>query len=1258
VRVLYSKYNLLSIIIILAVASSLLLPCLSKPVFAQDNPLRFENISTDQGLTQSTVNAILQDRQGFLWFATEGGVNYYDGYQFSYYQHDPDNPNSLSDNLVFTIYEDRNDNLWIGTKLGLDRLDRSTGVIIHTLMNLTNLDDANGLPVTAIDQDLSGMLWFGTDGHGLYALDLTNNHLSKFSFSPDDLRSLSSDTINTLYVSHEGDLWVGTEAGLDRFEQSSGSFIHYSQSSSNLPIQENSPVYSLFEDSEGILWIGTRNGLIQWDQTANRSNIYQHDPNIPQSLSSNVVVSIYGDSQGTLWIGTGGGLEQFDKVQDGFTHYIHDPRNSFSLSSDYVRCIYEDHSGVLWIGTSDGGLNKYARSTQKFIQYDNYPGLTNSLSDNNIWSLYEDNSNNLWIGTFFSGLNKLDLISGEVKIYQHDPSNPSSLSNNEIRAILQDQNGYIWVGTEHGGLNRFDPVTDTFLHYQHDNDDPTSLSSDNVFSLYEDHQGRLWVGTDNGGLNRFDQSSGKFIHYLHDANDPSSLSNDNVRAIYEDNTGIIWLGTFGGIDLLDEQTNQFTVYKYDPGDSAGLSNDFVATIVEDKTGTIWIGTFGGGLDRFDRTTQTFLHFTQTNGLPDDTIYGILVAENGSLWLSTNKGLSNFNPDKQTFRNYDTTDGLLGNQFNPGGYFQSENGEIFFGGVKGITAFYPLQVTDNPIPPPVVVTVFKIYNQTVQTNLAADSTIQLSYRDNFISFEFAALDYNAPQKNHYAYQLVGVDKDWVYAGTRRFASYTNLRWGDYTFMVKASNNDGIWNEQPTIVYIDITPPFWQMWWFIGGTVLLALMGVYGGYRWRVSSIEARNRELERQVEERTRESEQRSKVAQRLYDIVNKINSNASVDEVLNFIVTQADLLSETNFVALWLLKSSQGPFHLHSIRGEFPKAMLNLEMAIDEGMLGLAVKERRNIYFSDMSQVQYAMKVSGIDDKHPVYMSESNQDVLNQVLETFKAIMVVPLVTTNGIYGALEFFYPAQRNFSQEEITLASAFAEQAALAVENAILRTQSTQSAVLSERSRLARELHDSVSQLLYSVTLYAEAAAELLEEGETLTASEHLRELRDTAQEALREMRLLIFELHRPEIRKAGLTGALQARLDAVETRGGMHSELLMEGDKQPPFPIQEELYNIAHEALNNVLKHAHAKNVSIHIWFDTAGTKLKIVDDGVGFDECMKKIGGGFGIPGMYERAQSIGGSLHIESMPGKGTKIMVWVPRTAIEGPDGSTTSIN
>lgn len=424
---------------------------------------------------------------------------------------------------------------------------------------------------------------------------------------------------------------------------------------------------------------------------------------------------------------------------------------------------------------------------------------------------------------------------------------------------------------------------------------------------------------------------------------------------------------------------------------------------------------------------------------------------------------------------------------------------------------------------------------------------------------------------------------------------------------------------------------------------SLVGAIGSSKARVKDLQARNHELEKQVEELTRESEQRSKIAESLRDILNKINSRASVDEVLEFIVAQADELSETNFIALWLLESEQGPLKVHSIRGEFPEALPKVKLEIGEGMLGLALKERRNIYFEDMSQVQYASGQSGIDDNHPVYMTEPNRDIMTQVIETFKAILVVPLLTQNGIYGTLVFYYPTPREFKQEEITLASAFAEQASLAIENAMLRVQSAQAAILSERSRLARDLHDSITQLLYSVTLYAEAAAEQLDAGEIKTAVGHLRDLRDTAQEALRDMRLLIFELRPPVLDEDGLAAALRARLDAVEGRGGMHSKLHVEGVDQLSRQVQMELYNIAREALNNILKHAHANSVRIQLRFEEAVTYLEVSDDGIGFDPAMDRSGGGFGIFGMKERAEKIGGTIQVNSRPGKGTKVIVQVP---------------
>ena len=818
--------------------------------------LQFENISTEQGLSQSTVTAMLQDRQGFMWFGTESGLNKYDGYQFSAYKHDPDNPRSISSSVISSIFEDRSGILWIGTIAGLDRLDRKTGTFSHFQQEMSASDDSSEWSILFITQDHLGTLWLGTDGAGLMALDLNTNQFTVYEHNPDDATTISNNTVRSIYEGRDGVLWIGTDRGLDSFDPTTRVFVTAFDSS----IRD--PVYAINEDGRGDIWFGTQKGLFQWNRATAHLSEFQHNPSIPDSLSDSSIRAIFRDSQGTLWIGTRSGLDRFVEPQRIFVHYKHNPNDSRSLISDSIRTIYEDRSGVLWIGTSGGGLSKYARASQKFNLYKTDSGAQNSLSDNNIWSVYEDHFGNLWIGTFSAGLNKLDRFSGTVAVYKNNPEEPTSLSNDQIRAILEDHDGNLWIGTEHGGLNQFNPQTGTFTRYQHNADDPNSLGSDSVFSIYEDHLGRLWVGAYGGGLNLFNPSTGGFAQYRHDSKDPFSLSDDSVKAILEDRTGILWVGTLGGVNLFDEHTNRFTVYHNEPSDPSSLSSDLVLSISEDSEGTIWIGTLGGGLNRFDRAARSFIRYTEKNGLADNTVYGILAGTDGTLWLSTNKGISKFDPHRETFRNYDVSDGLQGNQFNPGAFFQTSNGEMYFGGTHGLNAFFPEQVTDNPVPPPLVITAFRKFNQVSQTDLIPDEPLQLSYRDSFISFEFVALDFNAPNKNQYAYQLEGFDKDWVQAGSQRYAIYTNLPGGEYTFRVKAANNDGVWNEQGVSIPLLVTPPFWQTWWFIVSLVVALSALIASGFRWRLNTMRAQNIYLETQVSERTLELRETNKLLEK------------------------------------------------------------------------------------------------------------------------------------------------------------------------------------------------------------------------------------------------------------------------------------------------------------------------------------------------------------------------------------------------------------
>jgi len=741
---------------------------------------------------------------------------------------------------------------------GLNRFNRKTGKFTRYIHDPNDPYSLGSDDVLAIYEDQAGTLWIATFGGGLNRYDREKEQFTIFMHDPDNPHSLIDDRVLTILEDHEGVLWVGTVGGLDRFESDTKRFTHYQNDPDDPYSLSNDIVLSVIEDRSGLLWIGTNGGgLNRFDRSKNRFIHYQNEPDDPHSLSFDEVWTIHEDREGVLWVGThGGGLERFNLETEQFTHYKNDLIDSHSLSDNEVWSIYEDQGGVFWIGTF-GGLNKFNPQTARFNHFRADPNTSNSLSENRVWSIYEDRYGTLWVGTYGGGLNRFDRHSGNWHHYQNDPEEPYSLSSNVVRSVYQDSKGVIWIGTNEG-LNRFDDEREQFERFQHDPADPCSLTPGNVWPILEDQEGTLWVGTW-GGLNSFDSSTGCFIHYLINADDPASLDN-MVWAIHESHSGILWLGTGAGLVRFDPESDQFNRYQHNPDDPNSLSSDSVFTIHEDQSGVLWIGTWGGGLNRFDPVQETFTHYWEKDGLANDVVYGILEDEQGNLWLSTNRGLSRFNPEKGAFKNYDSTYGLQSDEFNNGAYHKSGSGEMFFGGINGFNAFYPEQIVDNSHIPPMIISTFKKFNQTVRTDLPPGEHILLSYKENFISFEFAALDYTAPERNKYAYKMEGLDQDWVYIGTQQHADYRNLQHGEYIFRVKGSNNDGIWNEVGTWIHIKVTPPFWVTWWF-RGIVTLTFVGVaFGGLRLRIRNLQARSRELEKQVEERT--VELRQEISQR------------------------------------------------------------------------------------------------------------------------------------------------------------------------------------------------------------------------------------------------------------------------------------------------------------------------------------------------------------------------------------------------------------
>ena len=838
-----SYQNYISIILRLLINAVIIL--LSSRIYAQTVPniktvardIIFEQLFLEEGLSQSIVQCIVQDKQGFMWFGTEDGLNRYDGYHFTVIKHDPENPKSLSYNNITSLCEDSHGRIWIGTfHSGLNKYDPYKGSFTryqHDPYDKTTLSHNN---INTIYEDESGVLWIGTDD-GLNRFVLTEDDSLPSQFihikhDPNNPNSLSNNTVRSIYQDRKGVLWIGTDNGLNELKSSETDraqyeFKRYQKQYGNLHSLGNNIVRSIYEDRSGVLWIGTNGGLnklipAKEPQSEAQFIHYIHQPNNPNSLSHNEVYAILEERSGLLWIGTnGGGLNLFDRTRQEFIALQHDPEDPRTLSYNEVRAIYEDRSGLLWIGTYGGGIDKLNRNKKKFIHYNRNLRDINSLSEDIVWSIYEDKSGILWIGTHGGGLNRFDRKANQWQHYRHIPGDARSLSNDIVRIVYEDRSGRFWIGTHGGGVNIFNPETGKFTAFLHDPDNPTSLSHNEIRTIYQDRAGVIWIGTYGGGLNKLvgeitDRSPPAFIHYNHDPDDANSISHDIVRVIFEDKRGGFWIGTEGGgLNKLERETGKFKHYRANPDDPQSLSNDHIFSIHEDRSAVLWISTWGGGLNKFDPVSETFSYYIEEDGLPDDAIYGILEDDQGNLWLSTNNGLSRFNPTQETFRNYDREDGLQSNEFNGGSYFKSASGELFFGGINGFNTFYPAEIKDNQYVAPIVITSFKKLNQDVKFNrpISSIEEVYLSHKDYFFSIEFAALDYTIPAKNMYAYRMEGLDRDWIITDAqKRFATYTTLAPGSYLFRVKGSNNDGIWNEDGISLRIIITPAWWQTWWF--------------------------------------------------------------------------------------------------------------------------------------------------------------------------------------------------------------------------------------------------------------------------------------------------------------------------------------------------------------------------------------------------------------------------------------------------------------
>jgi diguanylate cyclase (GGDEF)-like protein len=831
------------------------LAALAGPARAAAKPLRFERFSLEQGLSQTTVLSMHQDSRGFMWFGTEDGLNRFDGVSFTTYQHDARDASSLPNNMVWAIAEDAAGDLWIGTEGGgVSRWDRRTDRFVHLGAPATPAISAK---VRALHLTSDGAVWIGTKDAGLFRLDPRTNEVRSFRHAAADPTSLSHDGVYAIAAGRGGELWVGTDGGLNRLDPVSGRVERHLHDPGRTDSLPSDRIRALAEDADGRLWVGTYGGLGRLDAGGDRFVNYRHDAADADSLSHDRVRTLLADADGRLWVGTDGGLDLMERPRESFRHYRHEPAEPTSLGDDNVMSLFRDRGGLIWVGTRTAGVHKANPATWAFGHRTQSPSDPEGLAARSVTGFAQDASGRVWIGTFGGGLHALDRLTGEARRYR--PRAGTVLSD-RVMALAADPQGGLWVGTMDRGLARLDPATGAARHYRHDPKDAGTLGADGVMALAFDREGALWVGTYGGGLNRLDAASGRFTRFQNDPAEPRSLSSNIVTSIAEDPSGLLWVGTDGaGLNRLDPESGVAVRFRHDPRNAASLGSDSVFALHLDGEGRLWVGTRGAGLAVLEPgPAQTaFRHVTEAQGLPNDVVYGIVPDGRGQLWLSTNNGLACLDPRTGEVKSYDVSHGLQSGEFNFGAHLRTAGGEMLFGGVNGFNAFRPERVTRNASAPPVVLTSFLKFNRPVLGvgPVAQLPGVDLGYRDDVVTFEFAALDYAAPGRNRYAYRLEGFESEWIDLGSLRRVTYTNLPPGSFRLRVRAANSDGVWNEQGLSLPVRVEAPPWRRWWaYLGYGVLVA--GLAGAFlqaqKRKLQREERYSRRLEEEVEQRTEE----------------------------------------------------------------------------------------------------------------------------------------------------------------------------------------------------------------------------------------------------------------------------------------------------------------------------------------------------------------------------------------------------------------------
>lgn len=746
----------------------------------------FKRITIGDGLSQTTINSIFQDSSGYMWIGTSDGLNKYNGHKFEVYKSKRDDKNSLSGNRITDIAEDSKGNIWVATTKGLNKINNDKS-ITNYLFNKNGCNISNSQITDILISKSKDILVATEDGLNKY--DEENDNFIRLYNSNDEKNSLSNQFINSLAEDDNGYYWVGTKEGLNRINKENNEITKYYINDKDKNSISSNYIYKVYVDDLNFLWIGTQDaGLNKVDLDTGKVETFIATGE-DNSIAGNYIRDILRDSRETVWIATDNGISKLDEKTNTFTTYRSKGYDSSSLSSNDVLSIYESQVGTIWIGTWSGA--SLFNPDNLFNHYKNDPINENSLSENVISGIYEDNEGFLWIGTNFNGINIFDRKNN--KVTRINDKSDISLSNNLVKEITGIDNE-VWIATEYG-LNKFDKNTNKITVYKEDD----GLSNNDVKSLYIDSEGTLWIGTENG-LCTFDRKN-KFTDYT-EILEKIGVNKTSIVHITEDNDKTMWFagGTKGELIKYDKTTKKienFNVVK-----RIDQSNDTVLSVNADSKDNIWIGT-DYGLIKFNKKSEESIRYTELNGLANNLVYGAILDKYENVWVSTNHGISKLDVSKNKFINYDSADGLQSNEFNQYSYYKSKDGEIFFGGINGLTSFIPEMISDKGFTPSVTIEDVISNGKT----LPVEENMKLSYENNQLQFNFFVPDYRGTSKIQYAYKLSGLDKDWVLSEGRNNAIYTNLEPGKYTFEVVGRNSSGKWSD-PSHINIEIEKPLWR------------------------------------------------------------------------------------------------------------------------------------------------------------------------------------------------------------------------------------------------------------------------------------------------------------------------------------------------------------------------------------------------------------------------------------------------------------------